>query len=109
MVIFNFIEKKMTDKKTIHEWEDELGFWVLDPDGFDRTDKDLFKRKFTKEEFLNNCAISTLEDVGKYFEVLKESKIKPECSCKKSDSWRCAKEQNSRDLACSCGCHKINI
>lgn len=30
-----------------------------------------------------------------------------DCSCKYSDAWRCAKSDNSPELACSCGCHKI--
>jgi hypothetical protein len=47
-------------KKTIAEWEKEFGVVILDADGFDRTDKKLYERKFTAGDFefrLMNCTI----------------------------------------------------
>lgn len=32
----------------------------------------------------------------------------PTCSCKYADAWRCAKHSNSRELACSCECHRAS-
>lgn len=32
--------------------------------------------------------------------------IETKCSCRMSDAWRCAKDQNSRELSCSCSCHR---
>jgi len=57
---------------TIDEWGKLLGFTVLDPDGFDRTDRNLNNRLFTKKEFLQNCGRSTISDVRRYRECLKE-------------------------------------
>jgi len=47
-------------KKTIPEWEEEFKVSVLDPDGFDRKDPNLMKKKFTKEEFLDGLITSTI-------------------------------------------------
>lgn len=38
-------------KKTIQEWAKDIGYVVLDPDGFDRKDPNLMIKKITKEEF----------------------------------------------------------
>lgn len=48
-------------KKTIAEWERELNVRVIDPDGFDRSDPDLYKRKFTSEEFRRGVMTSTCQ------------------------------------------------
>ena len=37
--------------KTINEWEQELNIKILDPDGFDRTDRDLYSKRFTRKDF----------------------------------------------------------
>lgn len=34
--------------------------------------------------------------------------VDPSCSCRKSDAWRCAVEQNQPEVACTCSCHKNN-
>ncbi len=31
------------------------------------------------------------------------------CNCKKSDAWRCAREQSLRTVACHCACHRRRI
>ena len=38
-------------KKTLEEWAVQKGIEILDPDGFDRADPDLYTRKRTEEEF----------------------------------------------------------
>lgn len=47
-------------KKTIKEWEKEFGVTILDPNGFDRTDLDLHKKLFTKDEFHKGMIRSTI-------------------------------------------------
>ncbi len=50
----------MSDLRTINEWEKEFNVKILDPDGFDRMDKKLYERLFTKEQFnkaLFTCTI----------------------------------------------------
>lgn len=32
----------------------------------------------------------------------------PGCSCRKSDAWCCAVDQNLSTVACTCSCHKNN-
>jgi len=46
-------------KKTISEWGKEIGVKIIDPAGFDRSDPELNKRKFTKEEFIDGMVSST--------------------------------------------------
>jgi len=55
------MEGKM-DKRTIPEWEKEFKVKIYDPDGFDRKDRDLYKRLFTREEFERGMMRSTLND-----------------------------------------------
>ncbi len=31
------------------------------------------------------------------------------CQCRFSDAWRCAKDRNSRAVACGCECHKRKV
>jgi hypothetical protein len=49
----------MEERKTIKEWEPIFNVEIYDPDGFDRTDPDLYSRKFTKEEFEKSMLMST--------------------------------------------------
>lgn len=61
-----YLSKYHFGKKTIKEWEDYFNFLVLDPDGFDRTDPDLYKRKFKQRDFYErslSCTISLKPDV----------------------------------------------
>jgi hypothetical protein len=44
---------------TIEDWSKKLGVQILDPDGFDRTDHDLYYRLFTEEEFRKGLQRST--------------------------------------------------
>lgn len=46
--------------KTINEWEEIFEVKVIDPDGFDRTNPNLFEETFTKEEFEKGLAVSTI-------------------------------------------------
>jgi len=48
-------------KKTITEWEKETGVKILDPDGFDRSNPNLYDLEFTKEEFIKGVLGSTIE------------------------------------------------
>lgn len=59
-----------SETRTIPEWEDvyvldirgqKCRVKILDPDGFDRSDADLYKRKFTKREFEQGLVRSTCE------------------------------------------------
>jgi hypothetical protein len=64
----------VNELKTISEWEKEtcnIGgrkskVRILDPDGFDRRDPDLYKRLFTREEFEQGMIMSTIE--GRFIE-----------------------------------------
>lgn len=47
-------------KKTITEWESIVGIIVLDPDGFDRKNPNLYNELFTLTEFINGLWISTI-------------------------------------------------
>lgn len=49
----------MFEKKTINEWEKIFDVQILDPDGFDRTDPNLYDREFTREEFQHGMMLST--------------------------------------------------
>ena len=49
------------EKKTIPEWEEEYGVDILDPDGFDRSDPNLYEKKFTKEEFEEGLMYCTIQ------------------------------------------------
>ena len=46
--------------KTINEWSKEFDVEIMDPDGFNRTDKYLYERYFTKDEFQKGMLQSTL-------------------------------------------------
>ena len=45
---------------TITEWEKLMDLEIIDPDGFDRTDADLYKRLMDKETFLFGAMGSTV-------------------------------------------------
>jgi|AntRauTorcE11898_2_1112593.scaffolds.fasta_scaffold01810_10 hypothetical protein len=47
-------------KKTLEEWAVQKGIEILDPDGFDRADPDLYTRKRTEEEFEKGVGYSTI-------------------------------------------------
>lgn len=47
--------------RTIHEWEKELHVKIKDPDGFDRADRYLHEKLFTRDEFLAGMMRSTCE------------------------------------------------
>ena len=51
----------MIEKKTLNEWADLENIEILDPDGFDRTDAQLFERLFTKEEFDKGIIFCTIK------------------------------------------------
>lgn len=65
---------KHEDKRTIEEWSKKFGIKILDPDGFDRKDPLLFKRKFTKKEFENNSMFSTIKTIpgGKTDKIIRK-------------------------------------
>ncbi|KKN83887.1 hypothetical protein LCGC14_0295400 [marine sediment metagenome] len=46
-------------KRSIEEWEQLIGIKILDPDGFDRKDRHLYERKFTRSEFKAGALAST--------------------------------------------------
>lgn len=51
---------KARDRKTIREWEQEFGFFILDLDGFDKTDPKLYERLFSQSEFEQAAAECTI-------------------------------------------------
>ncbi len=56
------------EEKTIHDW-DRLymlydGFYILDPDGFDRKDPEFDTRTYTEEDFVARRAACTLAYAG---------------------------------------------
>jgi hypothetical protein len=50
----------MDERKTVQEWADLDGIEIWDPDGFDRSDPDLWERKVTKEEYLAGISYCTV-------------------------------------------------
>jgi len=48
-------------KQTIKEWEEALRVNILDYDGFDRQDPNLFEKKISKDEFQNGLFLSTIQ------------------------------------------------
>lgn len=48
------------DRKTIREWEQEYGIFILDLDGFDKTDPKLYERLFSQSEFEQAAAECTI-------------------------------------------------
>jgi hypothetical protein len=61
-------------KKTINEWGKFYGIRVLDPDGFDRSDPNLYTKLFTKEEFKKGLPFCTVDHVGDVREILEDEK-----------------------------------
>ena len=62
-------------RRTISQWCRAEGIKMLDPDGFDRKDKYLFQRYFTKAEFDKNtwaCTI-TVKRHGKASKAIKKA------------------------------------
>lgn len=51
------------EKHTISEWEILKDIIVLDPDGFNRSDPELYKRLFTEAEFEKCLMSSTIQKV----------------------------------------------
>ena len=45
--------------KTIRDWEKLAGITILDPDGFDRSDPFLYKRRFSKADFMDKSVRCT--------------------------------------------------
>ena len=45
------------DLRTIADWSKVFGVEIIDPDGFDRIDPQLYSRLFTSEEF-NRCRVN---------------------------------------------------
>lgn len=62
------VEKEL-EVKTYEEWAKELyeneGIEILDPDGFDRSNPNFMKEKYTKEEFEKGLMRSTIEQTKK--------------------------------------------
>lgn len=50
----------MEERKTIAEWGEQFGVQVMDPDGFNRRDPHLHRRKFTLLEFNHGYLRSTI-------------------------------------------------
>lgn len=56
----NVKSAKSPDRKTIREWEQQYGIFILDLDGFDKTDPKLYERLFTQSEFEQAAAECTI-------------------------------------------------
>ena len=48
-------------KRTLDKWGKRYGIEILDPDGFDRTDPKLMRRRFTKAEFTRGVGKCTIQ------------------------------------------------
>jgi len=61
-------------KKTLEQWAVQKGIEILDPDGFNRTDLDLYTRKMTEEEFEERVVYSTIvvTDRDRYDKFIKK-------------------------------------
>jgi hypothetical protein len=46
--------------KTINEWADLDGIIIIDADGFDRSDPDLFEKKISYEEYSKGILFCTI-------------------------------------------------
>ena len=57
MKIFGFDKTK---RHTLNVWSRLLNITILDPDGFNRNDRKLFKRRFTYTEFMDGMIRSTI-------------------------------------------------
>lgn len=65
-------------KKTIHEWQQEYDFAIMDPDGFDRKDPKMRERLYTRKEFEQRVCGCTLVSKGNsMYESLKKYGMKP--------------------------------
>jgi len=67
-------------KKTLEQWAVQKGIEILDPDGFNRTDLDLYTRKMTEEEFEERVVYSTIvvtdrDRYDKFIKKIKEREI----------------------------------
>lgn len=60
-------------RKTIVEWCKQFKVVIVDPDGFDRKDPDLYKRLFTEEEFMQGMMRSSCAPPGAGFNLPPES------------------------------------
>jgi hypothetical protein len=47
-------------EKTIGEWAEIYGVQILDPDGWDRTDPELWTREITEKEFNKGIVFCTI-------------------------------------------------
>ena len=47
-------------RMTIPGWEKATNIKILDPDGFDRKDRKLYSKLFTRREFLDGAMSSTI-------------------------------------------------
>lgn len=63
-------------KKTLEQWAVQKGIEILDPDGFDRSDPDLYTEKMTEQKFNARVMLSTIvvTDWDKYQEFVGELK-----------------------------------
>lgn len=53
--------------KTIKEWAELRGIKIIDPDGFDRNDPNLWDKKITEQEFYEKIMLCTImiKDINK--------------------------------------------
>lgn len=54
------MRKSNNDRRTIHEWEQAYGLYILDMDGFDTSDPELYNRTLTRAEFEHGLADCTV-------------------------------------------------
>ena len=64
------------EHKTLNQWCEVVGLLAIDPDGFDRSDPNLFVKRFSEEEFRNGALNSTqypdplqIEKYNKFFNI----------------------------------------
>lgn len=54
------VRKSSDDRRTLREWEQAYGLYILDMDGFDTSDSELYHRTWTRAEFEHGLAECTV-------------------------------------------------
>lgn len=61
---FHQLPKDGVERRTIKGWCELIGVKIIDPDGFDRTNPDLWVMFYTVEEFNKGLNLSSVEYKG---------------------------------------------
>jgi hypothetical protein len=94
----------ISDTKTLQEWASLDNIVILAPDGFDRTDPQLFERKFTKEEYQKGLILCTILS-----KAVKTPERKNCYRCKKRQIKKCEKYPRSVGKWIDCVCEDYEL